>query len=78
MESPPPSVSISIPTNDGEVNEAPHEPLDSWLVPISANKNIASVAVLHHGQGRVNHAQQDPVRLLLLVVLEEVPTQVPG
>jgi len=38
MESPAPSVSISAPTNDGEVNEAPHEPCDSWLVPINTNK----------------------------------------
>ncbi len=38
MESPAPSVSISASTNDGEVDKAPHEPLDSWLVPISANK----------------------------------------
>jgi len=36
------------------------------------------VAVLRHGQGRANHAQHDPVCLLLLVVPEEVPTQVPG
>jgi len=40
MESLAPSVSISIPTNDGEVDEAPHEPLDSWLVPISTNKTL--------------------------------------
>jgi len=38
MESPAPSVSISAPTNDGEVDEALHEPLDSRLVSISANK----------------------------------------
>jgi len=38
MESPAPSVSISAPTNDGEVDEVPHEPLDLRLVPISANK----------------------------------------
>ncbi len=31
------------------------------------------MAVLCHGQGRADHAQQDPVRLLLLVVPEEVP-----
>ncbi len=40
MESPAPSVSISTPTNDGEVDEAPHEPLDSRLVLISANKTL--------------------------------------
>jgi hypothetical protein len=38
MESPAPSVSISVPTNDGEVNEVFHELLDSRLVPISVNK----------------------------------------
>jgi hypothetical protein len=38
MESPTPLVSISTLANDGEVNEVPHEPLDSHLVPISANK----------------------------------------
>jgi hypothetical protein len=40
MESPAPSVSILAPTNDGDVDEAPHEPLDSRLVPISANKTL--------------------------------------
>jgi hypothetical protein len=38
MESPAPSINISASTNDGEVDEALHEPLDSRLVPISANK----------------------------------------
>ncbi len=38
MESPAPSISISASTNDGEVDEALHEPLDSRLVPINANK----------------------------------------
>jgi hypothetical protein len=38
MESPAPSVSISALTNDGEVDEVPHEPLDLRLVPIIANK----------------------------------------
>jgi hypothetical protein len=38
MESLVPSVSISAPTNDGEVDEAPHELLDLRLVPINANK----------------------------------------
>jgi hypothetical protein len=38
MESPAPSISISASTNDGEVDEALHESLDSRLVPISANK----------------------------------------
>ncbi len=64
-----PSINISASTNDGEVDEALHEPFDSRLVPIS----ITGVAVLCHGQGRADHAQQDPIRLLLLVVPEEVP-----
>jgi len=38
MESPAPSVSISASANDGEVDEAPHEPLDLRLVPINTNK----------------------------------------
>jgi TusA-related sulfurtransferase len=38
MESPAPSVNISASTNDGEVDKAPHEPLDSRLVSISINK----------------------------------------
>jgi hypothetical protein len=38
MESPTPSINISASTNDGEVDEALHESLDSRLVPISANK----------------------------------------
>jgi hypothetical protein len=38
MESPAPSVSILALTNDGEVDEAPHESLDLRLVPINANK----------------------------------------
>jgi hypothetical protein len=38
MESPAPSINISASTNDGEVDEALHELLDSRLVPISANK----------------------------------------
>jgi hypothetical protein len=38
MESPAPLVGISAPTNDGEVDEVPHEPLDSRLMPISTNK----------------------------------------
>jgi hypothetical protein len=38
MDSPAPSISISASTNDGEVDEALHEPLDSRLVPISVNK----------------------------------------
>ncbi|CAN5969793.1 unnamed protein product [Sphagnum jensenii] len=38
MESPVPSVSISIAANDGEVHEAPHELIDSQLVPVSTNK----------------------------------------
>ncbi len=33
-----PSVSISAPTNDGEVDKAPHESLDSRLVSIRTNK----------------------------------------
>ncbi len=33
-----PSISISASTNDGEVDEALHEPLDSRLVPIITNK----------------------------------------
>lgn len=38
MESPVPSVSISIAANDGEVHEAPHELIDSRLVPVRTNK----------------------------------------
>jgi hypothetical protein len=38
MESPAPSISILAPTNDGELDKVPHEPLDLQLVPISANK----------------------------------------
>jgi len=38
MESPAPLVSISATANDGEVNEAPCELLDSQLVPVNANK----------------------------------------
>jgi len=38
MESPAPSISISASTNDGEVDEALHEPLNSRLVSINANK----------------------------------------
>ncbi len=42
MESPAPSVNISASANDGEVDEAPHEPLDSRLVPISVNKTSSA------------------------------------
>jgi hypothetical protein len=38
MESPTPSVNISITTNDGEVDEAPRQLLESWLMPINVNK----------------------------------------
>jgi len=58
-----------------EVDEAPHEPLDSQLVPISANKTSL---VWQYFAMVKDHAQQDPVCLLLLVVPKEVPTQVPG
>jgi hypothetical protein len=40
MESLVPSISISTPSNDGKVDEAFHEPLDSQLVPISAHKTL--------------------------------------
>jgi hypothetical protein len=52
MESPVPSVSILAPTNDGEVDEAPHEPLDSRLVPINANKTspVWQVADCHRSK----------------------------
>jgi hypothetical protein len=38
MEAPTPSISILVTANDGEVDEAPHELFNSWLVPVSSNK----------------------------------------
>jgi hypothetical protein len=38
MESPAPSISISTTANDGKVDEAPHELLDSRVMSVSVNK----------------------------------------
>jgi hypothetical protein len=73
MESLVPLVSISTAANDGKVHEAPHELIDSWLVPVSANKTSLVWQYFTTVKDGLITCNEIQYVLLLFAVPEEAP-----